>query len=76
MNEFNGTTFILLYVNALIIGEHMRAMWKVKSIVASKFEMKDMKGLHYLIGKALKSSIPHKDPFFTTSLHLGLIVQV
>ena len=42
--------FIILYVNDLIIGEHMGAIWKVKSILASKFEMKDMKELHYFIG--------------------------
>ena len=42
---------IILYVDDLVIGgEHLVDINKVKSLLSSKFEMTDMKELHYFLG--------------------------
>ena len=43
--------FIILYVDDLVIGgEHLVNINKVKSLLSRKFEMTDMKELHYFLG--------------------------
>ena len=42
---------IILYVDDLVIGgEHHVEINKVKSLLSNKFEMMDMKELHYFLG--------------------------
>ena len=42
---------IILYVDDLVIrGEHLVDIKKVKSLLSEKFEMMDMKELHYFLG--------------------------
>ena len=42
---------IILYMDDLVIGgEHLVDINKVKSLLSSKFEMTDMKELHYFLG--------------------------
>ena len=42
---------IILYVDDLVIGgEHLVNINKVKSLLSNKFEMTDMKELHYFLG--------------------------
>ena len=42
---------IILYVDDLVIGgEHLVDINKVKSLLSRKFEMMDMKELHYFLG--------------------------
>ena len=42
---------IILYWDDLVIGgEHLVDINKVKSLLSGKFEMKDMKELHYFLG--------------------------
>ena len=42
---------IILYVDDLVIGgEHLVDINKVQSLLSSKFEMTDMKELHYFLG--------------------------
>ena len=42
---------IILYVDDLVIGgEHLVEINKVKSLLSHKFEMTDMKELHYFLG--------------------------
>ena len=48
--SYIGTTFILLYVDGLVIGgEHLVETKKVKSLLIAKFETNDMNKLHYEI---------------------------
>ena len=50
---------IILYVDDLVIrGEHLVEINKVKSLLSDKFEMTDMKDLHYFLGiKVIRTPI-------------------
>ena len=49
--SYIGTTFIVLYVDGLVIGgEHLVETKKVKSLLIAKFETNDMNKLHYFLG--------------------------
>ena len=50
---------IILYVDDLVIGgEHLVDINKVKSLLSNKFEMTDMKELHYFLGIEVLGSRP------------------
>ena len=47
----SSTIVIILYVDDLVIGgEHLVDINKVKTLLSDKFEMTDMKELHYFLG--------------------------
>ena len=49
--NFESPIFIILYVDDVVIGgEQLVNINKVKSLLSGKFEMKDMKELHYFLG--------------------------
>ena len=65
---------IILYVDDLVIGgEHLFDINKVKSLRSDKFEMTDMKELHYFLGIEADS---YRDNDFPTALHPQLVIQV
>ena len=50
-SDSGSPIFIMLYVDDLVIGcEHLVDINKVKSLFCNKFEMMDMKELHYFLG--------------------------
>ena len=50
-NDSASPILIILYVDDLVIGgEHLVDINKVKSLLSDKFEMTDMKELHYFLG--------------------------
>ena len=43
--------FIIIYVDDLVTrGEHLASIEHIKKLLSSRFEMKDMKELHYFLG--------------------------
>ena len=47
----HGSKFILVYVDDLVIGgEHIAGINNIKMLLSNKFEMKDLKELHYFLG--------------------------
>ena len=50
-SDFESPIVIILYVDDLVIGgEHLVDINKVKYLLSGKFEMTDMKELHYFLG--------------------------
>ena len=50
-SDSRGQVFIILYVDALVIGgEHLAVIDHIKKLLSGRFEMKDMKELHYFLG--------------------------
>ena len=50
-SDSESSIVIILYVDDLVIGgEHLIDINKVKSLLSNKFEMTDMKELHYFLG--------------------------
>ena len=50
-SDYGSPIVIILYVDDLVIGgEHLVDINKVKSLLSNKFEMTDMKELHYFLG--------------------------
>ena len=50
-SDSRSLIFIILYVDGLVIGgEHLVDINKVKSLLSNKFEMMDLKELHYFLG--------------------------
>ena len=50
-NDSGSPIVIILYVDDLVIGgESLVDINKVKSLLSNKFEMMDMKELHYFLG--------------------------
>ena len=46
-----GQVFIIIYVDDLVIGgEHLAGIEHIKKLLFCRFEMKDMKELHYFLG--------------------------
>ena len=62
---------IILYVDNLVIGgEHLVDINKVKSLLSRKFEMTNMKELHYFLGiEVIRTTV-------STTLHPQLVIQV
>ena len=51
-SDFRSRIVIILYVDDLVIGgENLVNINKVKSLLSCKFEITDMKDLHYLLGR-------------------------
>ena len=49
--KIGGHVFIIIYVDDLVIGgEHLVDIEHIKKLLSSRFEMKDMKELHYFLG--------------------------
>ena len=50
-NESKSPIVIILYMDDMVVGgEHLVDINKVKSLLSNKFEMTDMKELHYFLG--------------------------
>ena len=50
-SDSKGQVFIIIYVDDLVIGgEHLVDIEHIKKLLSSRFEMKDMKELHYFLG--------------------------
>ena len=50
-NDSMGQLFIIIYVDDLVIGkEHIEGIDHTKKLLFDRFEMKDMKELHYFLG--------------------------
>ena len=50
-SDSRGQVFIIIYVDDLVIGgEHLVDIEHIKKLLSSRFEMKNMKELHYFQG--------------------------
>ena len=50
-SDSRGLVFIIIYVDDLVIGgEHLADISHIKKLLSGRFEMKDMKELHYFLG--------------------------
>ena len=50
-SDSRGQVFIIIYVDDLVIGgEHLAYISHIKNLPSGRFEMKDMKELHYFLG--------------------------
>ena len=50
-SDSKGQVFIIIYVDDLVIGgEHLADIEHIKKLLSSRFEMTDMKELHYFLG--------------------------
>ena len=62
---------IILYVDDLVIrGEHLVDINKVKTLLSDKFEMMDMKELHYFLGiEVIRTPLQDRDADLTRGVH-------
>ena len=75
-SDSKGHVFIIIYVDDLVLGgQHLTYISHIKKLLSSRFEMKDIKELHYFLGIEVIQTLDVMKTCFTWSSTQELVIH-